>query len=73
MGTFLNSLKVAGISIAVALLGGLAQALSNFHPTDQLTNFIMSVVGSSAVAGLYALMHKLQGTTVAPKEDVKAP
>lgn len=73
MSTFLNSLKVAGIAIAVALIGGLIQALSNFHPTDQLTNFIMTVGGGAAIAALNALMHKLQGTTVAPVASVNTP
>lgn len=70
MTTFLNSLKVAGISIAVALLGGLVQALSNFHPADQITAFIMTVLGGTVIGALNALMHKLQDTTVAKKVDV---
>lgn len=70
MSTFLNSLKVAGISILVAVLGGVVQALTNFHPSDQITAFFMTVVGGTVIAGLNALMHKLQDTTVAKKEDV---
>lgn len=70
MNTFLNSLKVAGISIAVAVLGGVIQALSNFHPTDQITAFFMTVIGGAVIAGLNALMHKLQDTTVVKKEEV---
>lgn len=70
MGAFLNSLKVAGIAIAVAILGGVIQALTNFHPTDQVTAFIMTSVGGVIIGGATWLMHKLQGTTVAKKEDV---
>jgi len=70
MGTFLNSLKVAGISIVVAVLGGVAQALTNFHPNDQITAFIMTTIGGVVIGGINWLMHKLQDTTVAPKSDV---
>lgn len=72
MNDFLHSLQVAGIAILVAVLGGIIQALTNFHPADQLTAFIMTTVGGFAIGGLNALMHKLQGTTVAPKSDVIA-
>ncbi len=70
MNTFMNSLKVAGIAIAVAVLGGIAQALANFHPTDQVTSLIMTTLGGTFVGLINALMHKLQGTTVAPKDAV---
>ena len=70
MGTIKNSLKVAGISIAVAVLGGVIQALTNFHPTDQTTALIMTVVGGAVIGLLNSVMHKLQGTTVVPKVTV---
>lgn len=70
MSSLLNALKIAGISIAVALLGGLVQALTNFHPTDQVTSFIMTVIGGSVIAGINELIHKLQGTVVAKASDV---
>lgn len=73
MGTFLNSLKVAGISILVAILGGVIQALSNFHPTDVTTTTIMTVVGGVFIGLLNAWMHSLQGTTVAPTANVVTP
>jgi hypothetical protein len=61
-----NSLKVAGISIAVAIIGGIIQALSNFHPADQYTALILTVFGGGVIGGLNHLMHILQGTTIAP-------
>lgn len=70
MGTILNSLKVAGIAIAVAILGGIIQALTNFHPSDQITSFIMTAIGGTIIGLLNALMHKLQGTTVAPTSSI---
>ncbi len=72
MNTFLNSLKVAGIAIAVAVIGGVVQGLTNFHPSDQVTSFIMTAVGGTVIGLLNALMHKLQDTTVVAKADVVA-
>ncbi len=70
MNQFWNGVKVFAISLAVALLGGLAQGIANFHPSDQIGAFIMSSIGAIAIAGINALIHKLQGTTVAKVEDV---
>lgn len=70
MSTFLNSLKVTGIAIAVAVLGGIAQALTNFHPTDQVTALIMTTFGGIVIGLINALMHKLQGTTVVPTSTI---
>lgn len=70
MNTFLHSLQLAGIAIAVAVVGGVIQGLTNFHPTDQVAAFIMSSVGGMFIGLLNVLLHKLQGTTVAAKEDV---
>ncbi len=70
MSQFWNGVKVFAISLAVALLGGLTQALTNFHPSDQVGAFIMSSIGAVAIAGINALIHKLQGTTVAKVADV---
>ncbi len=71
MSQFWNGVKVFAISLAVALLGGLVQAITNFHPTDQIGAMLMSTVGAIVIAGINALIHKLQGTTVAKVEDVK--
>jgi len=66
MNTFLHSIWLAVLAIVVAVLGGVIQALTNFHPTDQVTSLIMSSLGGIAIGGLNMLLHKLQGTTVAP-------
>lgn len=68
--TLLNSLKVAGISIVVAVLGGIIQALSNFHPSDQITAFFMTVFGGAIIGLLNQAMHKMQGTTVVTSNTV---
>lgn len=64
MSNFLHSLQIAGIAVAVAVLGGVIQALTNFHPTDQITAFIMTTVGGIVIGALTALLHRLQGTTI---------
>ncbi len=72
MSQFWNGVKVFAISLAVAVLGGLAQALGNFHPTDQIGAIVMSTIGAVAIAGINALIHKLQGTEVVKTTDVVA-
>lgn len=67
MGIIKNSIKVAGIAILVAVLGGIIQALSNFHSDNTMANFFMSVFGAVIIGGLNAFMHQIQGTTVVPK------
>lgn len=64
MNDFIHSLQVAGIAIVVAVLGGIIQALTNFHPTDQITAFIMTTLGGVMIGALNALLHKIQGTTI---------
>lgn len=70
MGILKNSIKVAGISILVAVLGGVIQALSNFHSNSMMANFFMSVFGAVIIGGLNAFMHQIQGTGIAPKENI---
>ncbi len=70
MSQFWNGVKVFGIALSVQLLGGLIESISNFHPTDQIGAIIMTTIGAVVIAGLNALKHKLQGTTVAKVEDV---
>lgn len=71
MGIIKNSIKVAGISILVAVLGGVIQALANFHSTDHLANLFMSIFGAVIIGGLNAFMHQIQGTTVVPKSTTE--
>lgn len=67
MNNITHSLWVAFIAIVVAIIGGVIQGLTNFHPTDQITSFIMSSIGGLAIGGLNMLLHKIQGTTVETK------
>lgn len=67
MSTFLHSLWLALIAIGVAVLGGIIQGLTNFHPTDQVTSLIMSSIGGIVIGALNMLLHKLQGTTIEAK------
>ncbi len=66
MNTLLHSVWLAVLAIAVAVLGGVIQGLTNFHPTDQVTSLIMSSIGGLVIGGLNMLLHKLQGTTITP-------
>lgn len=70
MGIIKNSIKVAGIAILVAVLGGVIQALSNFHSSNVMANFFMSVFGGVIIGGLNAFMHQIQGTTIIPKSTL---
>ncbi len=70
MNTFLHSAWLAFIAIAVAVVGGIIQALTNFHPTDQVTSLIMSSLGGVVIGLLNMLLHKLQGTTIASVDTV---
>jgi hypothetical protein len=70
MGIIKNSIKVAGIAILVAVLGGIIQALSNFHSTNGMANLFMSIFGGVIIGGLNAFMHQIQGTTVVPKTTI---
>jgi hypothetical protein len=71
MGIFKNSIKVAGIAILVAVLGGVIQALANFHSNSALANFFMSVFGATIIGGLNAFMHQIQGTTIVNKSTME--
>lgn len=73
MDNFWHNLQLAGIAIGVAVLGGVIQALTNFHPTDQITSLIMTTVGGIVIGLLNALLHKLQGTTVTSVDNVVTP
>lgn len=70
MNIFKNSIKVAGIAILVAVLGGIIQALANFHSNSMIANFFMSVFGATIIGGLNAFMHQIQGTTVVTKTSI---
>lgn len=73
MANFWHNLQLSGIAISVAVLGGVIQALTNFHPTDQITQLVMTTVGGIIIGLLNALLHKLQGTTVASVDNVVTP
>lgn len=70
MNTVLHSLWLALIAIGVAVIGGIVEALTNFHPTDQIAQLLMTSVGGIVIGGLNVLLHKLQGTAVAPKSAI---
>jgi hypothetical protein len=69
MSPFLNGIRVFAISLGVAILGGVGQSIANFHPSDQIGAFVMSTIGAVAIAGINALIHKIQGTAVVKVAD----
>ena len=71
MSIFKNSIKVAGIAILVPIIGGIIQAITNFHSGNMVANFFMTVFGGVIIGGLNAFMHKIQGTTIVPTNTVE--